>query len=396
MRMGLVVPGFVAAAFGLVLCLAASAKFHFTHPRAKDAPIVVDERGARLDLDAIRARQAEQPVAGGLPRAAVPVTDFDFGTMDPLTIGHHDFEIRNVGTAPLVLQQGPTSCKCTLAGLSADAIPPGKSAVVRLEWNTGRTEVLFEQTAVIYTNDPTQRHIALGVRGKVKALIALDHKELVLDAIEPDKAVSRELLLYSQTWNGFEVQGLTSAMAGVTYAAERLSPAQVGGELNPSAAQKITLTIPPTQRHGEFSDTLRFRVRPLDPPGEPVEVTLPLYGKVLRRLAIYGHGIDGDGTIDLGTIPRGAGAKRKFLVKVRDQQPVLHVKELRAEPSFVQASLVPHAGESVPGLYHLMIEVPATVEPCAYVGNPSGRLTIDLDHPRIDDVSLTLLFAVGP
>jgi hypothetical protein len=328
-----------------------------------------------------------------LPRAAVLNSDYDFGLMDPMTTGTHDFEIKNVGDAPLQLKLGPTSCKCTLSGLSADKLPPGQTGKIRLEWFTGRKQTRFEQTAVIYSNDP-KKHIALGVSGKVKMLIGLNQEELFVDRIEPDKPVTKEVFLYSQMWSNFEVNEFGTSLPGVKFAAEPILPTEAG-DLEALCVQRIKVTIPGDLPKGEFSDTLRFRVQPPGADEKPLEVTLPLHGRVIRRLSIYGQAIRGEGAIELGTVPRGVGKKVNVVLKVRDSQTDLKPGPVQITPRFLQASLRPHEGDNVAGLYDLTIELPDDVEPCSYLGNPSGELKLDFDHPRIEDLTLEVRFAVA-
>jgi hypothetical protein len=394
-RSVLLIAGFLLVIGGLIAYAASSATFTYAHPRAPGARIVVDRHGARVDLAAVKDQNAKEIGVAGLARAAVPVTDYDFGTMDPMTTGVYDFEIRNVGDAPLMLKQGPTSCKCTISGLSADKVLPGRTGKIRLEWFTGRKVTRFQQTAVIYTSDPTQKAIALGVAGKVKMLIGFDQEEVIADRIEPDKQVTKEVLLYSQMWNEFQVADFSSSLKGVTFTAEALDP-QAASELHPLSVQRIKITIPGTLRQGDFHDTLRFTVRPLDPAGKPQEVTIPLHGKVLRRLSIYGQEIEGDGVIELGTTPQGVGKKLTLVMKVRDPQTDLKVAGVHIKPEFLKASVKPHVEEGVTGLYDLSLELPPDVPPCTYLGLLSGELTIDLDHPRIDDLTLEVRFAVAP
>ena len=387
--------GFVFVVGGLAAYAANSVTFTYRHPQARDTRIVVDSRGARVDLDRVKQQVKAETGIDGLPRAAVPITDHDFGLMDPNTTGVYDFEIKNVGDAPLKLEQGPTSCKCTLSGLSDSELLPGQTGKVRLEWFTGRKVTHFEQTAVIYSNDPTQRHIALGVAGKVKMLIGFDQEQVVADRLEPGKPLTKEVLLYSQIWTKFEITGLTTALKGVTFAAEPVDSSDAA-DLRPTSIQRITLTIPGSLPQGDFSDTLYFEVQPLDPPGKPQTVPLPLHGNVLKRLAIYGQGIYGDGVVELGTIPRGIGKTLSLVMKVRDEQTDLKIGNLSVKPEFLKARITPHQSDAAAGLYDLVIEVPSSTAPCTYLGLPSGQITIDFDHPRIDDLKLEVQFAVAP
>ena len=384
----LVVGGFTALA-------ASNLTFLYKHPKAPDTRIIVDSKGARIDLDAIKQAVARETGVAGLPRAAVPISDYDFGLMDPMTSGTYDFEIKNVGDAPLHLKLGPTSCKCTITGLSADKLPPGQTGKIRLEWHTDRKVTKFEQTAVLYTNDPTQRHIALGVSGKVRKLIGFNQEQLVVDRVEPDKPVTKELLLYSQLWNDFRVIEFGSSLKDVTYSVEPAGSA-VAEDLDALSVQRIKITIPGTLPQGEFTDTLRFRVQPPTENAKPVDVPIPLHGRVIRRLSVYGQWIRDDGAIEMGTVPRGVGKKVRLVVKVRDPQVDLQLRELQITPAFLKASLKPREEEESSGMYDLTVELPADVPPCTYVGNPCGELALDFDHPRIDDLILEVRFAVAP
>lgn len=56
------------------------------------------------------------------PKAVAAELLHDFGVMNPLTMGRHEFVIRNEGAAALVLRKGPTTCKCTLSNVSGGEI----------------------------------------------------------------------------------------------------------------------------------------------------------------------------------------------------------------------------------------------------------------------------------
>src|SRR5687768_8123279 len=51
----------------------------------------------------------------GRAKAETGNTEFTFGTLNPGDSGKHSFVIRNTGFAPLALQEGPTTCKCTMS-----------------------------------------------------------------------------------------------------------------------------------------------------------------------------------------------------------------------------------------------------------------------------------------
>src|SRR5690349_13929374 len=68
------------------------------------------------------------------PRVEVPELHYDYGSMQRGTSKSHEFLIRNVGTAPLTLRAGTTTCKCTLSQVPTAPVPPGGSTKVKVEW----------------------------------------------------------------------------------------------------------------------------------------------------------------------------------------------------------------------------------------------------------------------
>src|SRR5262245_45718222 len=80
--------------------------------------------GAIAYVDVLREGQATPsladnplqlpPPSDDAPRVEVVEPNFQFGTMERGRTRSHRFEVKNVGNAPLKLQVGQTSCKCTL------------------------------------------------------------------------------------------------------------------------------------------------------------------------------------------------------------------------------------------------------------------------------------------
>ena len=102
------------------------------------------------------------------PRAVVVNGErHDFGTMDRLAQGEHAFQIHNDGDAPLELQLGKTTCKCTLGELADSKLEPGQTTTVTLTWQVKTGEEMFEQNAEIITNDPHLNPILLIILGNV-------------------------------------------------------------------------------------------------------------------------------------------------------------------------------------------------------------------------------------
>src|SRR5436190_13726073 len=160
----------LATLIGLLLLflvtVVGNARFTMPHPRSPHVKMLITDRGAVL------MPKGEQGAGdrgkSGTPQIKVVESVYHFGRMEPQTSGKHSFEVRNVGTAPLTLNVAGTTCKCTVGGVSANEVPPGKNAFVTLEWNTGYKFQSYSQSAEVRTNDKSMPVFSLEVTGKVR------------------------------------------------------------------------------------------------------------------------------------------------------------------------------------------------------------------------------------
>lgn len=181
---------------------------------------------------------------GPYPKAVIDKVEHYFGVMELGDLGKHTFEIRNEGEAPLILVQGNTSCKCTISSLDDDAIPPGESAEVQLEWEPKEETKVFEQQAAIYTNDPENRLIELRVLGEIRAIVNLYPRDgLKLGRLIDDKPMTGMARIYSDVIDEFEIKKIESLSEYVTVDVKPISEsdlreqgARFGYELHVSMA----------------------------------------------------------------------------------------------------------------------------------------------------------------
>ena len=135
------------------------------------------------------------------PKVEAADPDYDFGTMQRGTTESHDFILTNRGEAPLTLEAGATSCKCTLSDVASEPLQPGASAPVRLEWVAKIPAGHFEQTATIHTNDPRRPRLELKVRGEVVETVGLEPREFLIGQMTTDdrRTATIHLAAYGET-----------------------------------------------------------------------------------------------------------------------------------------------------------------------------------------------------
>lgn len=137
------------------------------------AEIVYDRplRAVSQPVDGDTAAAAQPAGAGGAPRASLPETFFDFGSIPAQGPVEHDFLLRNQGDAPLLIRQAYTTCGCTSADFTASVIPPGKASRVTVRFDPG-FHAMAGQTVrrglIVESNDPLHPQVEIWVQASVK------------------------------------------------------------------------------------------------------------------------------------------------------------------------------------------------------------------------------------
>lgn len=110
-------------------------------------------------------------LVGGFAFASAQTITFDKTTVDYGTIalnsdGHRFFTIKNTGDKPLILSKVQPGCGCTTPEWSTDPIMPGKSAKIKVGYNTANPGNFHKQIEV-YSNDPVNGRVVLFIQGNV-------------------------------------------------------------------------------------------------------------------------------------------------------------------------------------------------------------------------------------
>jgi Protein of unknown function (DUF1573) len=139
-------------------------------------------------------QNARQP-DDSAPRVQIDEPNFQFGSMQQNTTKSHHFTVKNIGKAPLTLRVGQTSCTCTLGEVTGDAIPPGGSTEVKLEWSAVTGSGPVRQTATLITNDPLASTVELTVEGQITEATNVSPPEFLFDKVPAGESKSAEVFV---------------------------------------------------------------------------------------------------------------------------------------------------------------------------------------------------------
>ncbi len=98
-------------------------------------------------------------------------TTFDYGTVKTGADGHRVFTVKNTGDKPLIISKVQASCGCTTPEWSQDPIMPGKTAEIKVGYNTTIVGP-FTKIIEVYSNDPANSRSVINIKGTVDAAAA--------------------------------------------------------------------------------------------------------------------------------------------------------------------------------------------------------------------------------
>ncbi len=346
------------------------------------------------------------PPEGPQPRLRLDSLSYDFGVMEVETEGRHSFVFRNTGGYPLLLRRGNTTCKCTLAHLDDDAIPPGGSAKVTVEWtavtpSSGWTN-LFRQRASIHTNDPRRPTVELVITGILTMPIRSVPADLVLQDIAQRQTKTVDLRVY-----GFREMPLKilshEFVSGDTskYFTIRTSPLS-GQELSTESAisgYRVRVTLKPGLPLGPFRQTIRLKTNYAN----VAAVEIPVEGRIVGNLIVRGGGFSQRrGMVSMPRVSSQKGARRelKLIVYGVDKNEAA-VRVTHTTPSVLKATL----GQSSPYdngqavRIPLVIEIPAGTPPMSFQGpraSQLGEITLETGLDEMPRLKIRVKFVVDP
>lgn len=332
-------------------------------------------------------------------RVEVDELEYDFGTMQQGATQSHVFVLRNVGQAPLTLESGPTSCKCTLSDVSEKPVPPGESVPVKLEW-TAKTGVgPMRQRATILTNDLLHSRLELVVTGTVTEPTGVFPAQVLLDKIASGETKSAEVIVMAMSQDTLEVSDpQLSDPRTREFFDVRIEPLARESLPDPTARQgvRVIITAKKGLPMGRIEQWLSLKTNM--PDAEKLDI--PVIGRVVGDVRVYGRlWNDNQGVLRLGRVrsDEGAGADLNIVVRNEKVEDV-KVEVASCDPPELEVTLgeprqIKEALVHVP----LRIEVPPGTRPMVRLSqseNNEGRVILKTSLSDAPELVLGVRFAV--
>jgi hypothetical protein len=309
--------------------------------------------------------------------------------------GRHEFVVRNAGDAPLQLRPGGTTCKCTLAELPRDAVPPGGEARVALHWNTGERTGPFTHGATVWTNDPQRPSVQLQVTGRVLAPVQFDRPHVVFNDVGRNEMATDDVLLYSQLWEAFEIVRVEGSHAALAWDVEPAGRQPLDDALA-RCGYRVRVRLDAQQLRGKhFVESLVLTVRPVLPDGPEQQISLMVTGNVASRAELFGRTLNDARVMDVGHVRRGHEYRERLVLLVRDA-PQFEITRVQLRPQWVHVSVSELPGATAAKRYTVEVVIPGDAPAAHHTGLEAAEVLLHTNLPELPVLRFYVSFAVVP
>jgi hypothetical protein len=108
----------------------------------------------------------ERSLDGASPRIVLSQTECDLGAVPQGTVVHATFPVHNAGRRSLLLFEKKGGCCGQAEETRIVRVPPGESALLRVEFDTAQAFGQFQETVRYATNDRRKPSFVLRLRGR--------------------------------------------------------------------------------------------------------------------------------------------------------------------------------------------------------------------------------------
>jgi len=357
-------------------------------------------KGRPIGGDAAKIVPDNNPEEGD-PEVALDAETYDFGVMDNMATGTHDFVFNNRGKGTLKLTKGHTTCRCTMANLESAEVPPGRSTRVHLEFQGKGFNGPYKQTATVLTNDPKRKQVELTVSGKIIPILRAVPEEVTFNSVTAGEPVTSSVDLFDYIETPVSIvshectEKNTAAMFDVKWAP--MKPEVIAKETGAKSGLQLRVTLKPGLPVGTFKQTIRLKT---NLPGIDV-FELPINGSVVSDLAVIGGGWDEEHSLlTIGTVKAGEETSRRLIVVARGPfRDQVRLKVAEVWPDLVKVELQPASATAGQTLrqFPIVVRIPKGSPPADHLGSETakcGRVLLETNHPRAPKLLIRVRFAV--
>jgi Protein of unknown function (DUF1573) len=323
----------------------------------------------------------------------------DFGSMDRNSHGSHSYIIRNDGDAPLTLEAGQPSCAICIKVFSVDKeiLQPGERTEVRIEWDAKTSDVEFEQSGPLKTNDPNHTSVHLSIRGHVIDTVRTDRGDVHFHDLLQTDTTSSSVNIYAFRDVDLQIEGQDidhpdiAKFLKISYSP--LTSEDLAREPKAKGGQKMQIEVQPGLPYGDFEATINVRTNQNT---DPLKVRV--IGNIASDLLLMGLNVVREKSlVGLGAIKQSDGKKHTIYLIVkgphRDDTKV-EIASIEPTREFSAKLGEPIRDSAKTVRYPIVIEVPPGATPVTRSEGSYAHIHLATTHPDVKELDIKVRYVV--
>jgi hypothetical protein len=363
----------------------------------------VDEQFRTIFIDVSGPEGSDEPA----PKiAVVGGENHNFGSMERLGKREHTFVVRNDGDAPLTLEQGETSCKCTISNLEKGQLAPGDEVLIKLEWTAKETETdskEFSQSAEIISNDPDRRIVRLTITGIIVQTVWSKPPDIRIPSVTRSNGAVAETRIFAYRSDDLEVLEhrlfFTRLEGFINVRFEPLSAEELATEPTARSGRKMILELKPDLPLGDFNEAIRITTNLPDSPKIDIaiqgtvtpDITFLASKEFSRRRRI----------LNLGIVQQEKGSESRLVILAKGPlRDSIEISVKQTEPAGVfEVEVIRDLDSSLNNAvqHEVLIRIPVGVAQQKRLDEDRdgfGKIVLSTNHPDIEELELSVRYAV--
>jgi hypothetical protein len=167
--------------------------------------LVQTSRTALAVLTAALALGAADAMAA--PKVQVEPKEVDLGNIDEGNSYDRFVEVKNVGDAPLVIEEVKSSCGCTAAAVDGvTELKPGQSEKVKISFNSRGMDGVITKKVTVVTNDPDAKFTEVTLKCNVHMALKWSARSIGVASVNPKDGFEKTVTLTVDKKLGLEVK----------------------------------------------------------------------------------------------------------------------------------------------------------------------------------------------
>jgi Protein of unknown function (DUF1573) len=303
----------------------------------------------------------------GAPSAQVVTPTFDFGTVLNGIAVKHVFQIKNVGTAPLIIGGVQTSCGCTAAQPTKTTVAPGDQSDIAVTFDTRSDKGPATRTITVATNDPKHQQFNLILKGDVRVQVEAAPSPVAFGNVKHGTEESRQVIITDAMGDkDFKIDSVSNSSKDIKVTRQARSDGKPEAEL--------TVTLLNSMPAGPFNDVVKVATS-----RAPVDVAV--FGTIVGDLTVNPP------KVSFGIVPHHAGVLRTIRL-TNSGERTIKVVGLSSTNQSVLAAVEP----VTPGkVYKITLQL----RPNTPDGKLLGTLAIKTDDPQEETLQVPFFGIVG-